>query len=127
MKTITQEIVEILQKERMTVNQLMVRLKLEDNKPVHVVINTLKRRDLIDTVGKVKELTRNNEYRPCAIYKLKEDVVVKTKERGGANGSRYRADLSKVKNQDRFRQLLMKRNNLFMLYAKELKLTKDML
>ena len=127
MKTITQQIIEILQKERMTVNQLMTRLGMEDNKPVHVVINTLKRRGLIDTVGKSTEITSHNERRPCSIYKLREDVEIKTKSRGGANGSRYRADLSKAKNPDRFRQLLMKRNNLFMLYAKELKLTKDML
>lgn len=127
MKTITQQVIEILHKERMTVNQLMTRLNLEDNKPIHVVINTLKRRGLIDTVGKSKELTSHNERRPCAIYKLKEDVEIKTKSRGGANGSRYRADLSKIKNLDRYRQVLMKRNNLFMLYAKELKLSKDML
>lgn len=125
--TITIKLMELLKTKPMTATQLAEALGLSDNAhSVHNVINTLKRRKGLIIVGRRTELTASNKRRPCSIYAL-SDTAEKLKLRDPKK-SRYKADLSKaIKNHDRYRQALMRHNPQFMMYAKELKLSKELL
>ena len=118
---------ELLKTKPMTATQLAEALGLSDNAhSVHNVINTLKRRNGLIVVGRRTELTSSNKRRPCSIYAL-SDTAEKLKLRDPKK-SRYKADLSKtIKNHDRYRQALMRHNPQFMMYARELKLSKELL
>lgn len=125
--TITIKLMELLKTKPMTATQLAEALGLSDNAhSVHNVINTLKRRNGLIVVGRRTELTSSNKRRPCSIYAL-SDTAEKLKLRDPKK-SRYKADLSKtIKNHDRYRQALMRHNPQFMMYARELKLSKELL
>lgn len=125
--TITIKLMELLKTKPMTATQLAEALGLSDNAhSVHNVINTLKRRNGLIVVGRRTELTSSNKRRPCSIYAL-SDTAEKLKLRDPKK-SRYKADLSRaIKNHNRYRQALMRHNPQFMMYARELKLSKELL
>lgn len=118
--TITKQIIELLSNHNMTARQLQKELGYEDKRDsVHCVLNTLKKRKSLIVVGKSYEVNKCNHTMEVSIYRYQEPIKpMKLRE---TNRSRYRADLSKcIKNRERFKEILMKKNYLFMLYAKEL-------
>ena len=125
--TLTIKVINLLKTKPMTSVQLAEALCLKDNAhSVHNVINTLKKRKALLIVGKRTEYTSQGKKRPSSIYKLSE--TAETLKLRDPKKSRYKADLSKaIKNHDRYRMTLMRQNNLFMLYSKELNLSKELL
>lgn len=123
--SITANIIELLSSKHMTARQLHQALDCKyEMESIHCVLNTLKKRDCLIVVGKLTELSATNRKRPSSIYSYKppiKEVRVYEPKR-----SRYRADLSKaIKHKDRYKELLLKKNYLFMMYAKELGLKYD--
>lgn len=118
--TITKQVIELLSSRNMTARQLQKELGYEDKRDsVHCVLNTLKKRKALIVVGKSYEVNKCNNTMQVSIYRYQEPIKpMKLKEH---KRSRYRADLSRaIKNKERFKEILMKKNYLFMLYAKEL-------
>lgn len=118
--TITKQVIELLSNRNMTARQLQAELGYEDKRDsVHCVLNTLKKRKALAVVGKAYEVNKCNHTMCVSIYSYVEPIKpMKLKE---TKRSRYRADLSKaINNKERFKEILMKKNYLFMLYAKEL-------
>jgi hypothetical protein len=125
--TITKQVIELLSNHNMTARQLQKELGYEDKRDyVHCVLNTLKKRNALVVVGKSYEVNKCNHTMEVSIYRYQEPVKpMKLKEH---KRSRYRADLSRaINNKERFKEMLLKKNYLFMLYAKELNLPKDLL
>ena len=124
--TMTKRITEALKTKPMTAKQLGQYLGVSKLDQVHNAISCLKARNALKSAGKAIELQVNNHQRMVDIYTLDESgKPLKFKE--PLKKRYHRVDLSKAKTPQRYKELLMKKNNLFMLYAKELKLTKDML
>ena len=124
--TMTKRITEALKTKPMTANQLGKYLGVSKPDQVHNALGNLKTRNAIKSVGKAVEIQSNNYQRMVDIYALDEtSKPLKFKE--PIKKRYYKVDLSKAKTPQRYKELLMKKNNLFMLYAKELKLTKDLL
>jgi thioredoxin-related protein len=121
--SITTEIVELLQKEPMTGKELVIKLDLqEEPNLVHCILTTLKRRKLIKTVAKIKEQTSHGRPRLVSIYSYIEPIKP-VKFRAGKNKKRkYRINLTKTKNMNTLRAMIVKSNPQFMLYQKEMKL-----
>lgn len=127
MTTMTKRLTDALKTKPMTAKQLGAYLGITGKlDPIHNAINCLKARNAIKSAGKAIEMQVNNHQRMVDIYTLDESgKPLKFKE--PLKKRYYRVDLSKAKTPERYKELLMKKNNLFMLYAKELKLTKEML
>ena len=125
--TLTIKVINLLKTKPMTAVQLAEALCLMDNAhSVHNVINTLKRRNALLIVGKKTEYTSQGKKRPSSIYKLSE--TAETLKLRDIKSTRYKADLSKaIKNKERYKLMLMRNNDLFMMYSKELNLSKDLL
>ena len=124
--TMTKRITEALKTKPMTAKQLIQCLNVSKADQVHNALGNLKVRQAIKSVGKAIEIQVNNHQRMVDIYALDEtSKPLKFKE--PIKKRYYKVDLSKAKTPQRYKELLMKKNNLFMLYAKELKLTKDLL
>jgi hypothetical protein len=122
----TKRITEALKTKPMTAKQLIQCLNVAKADQVHNALGNLKVRQAIKSVGKAIEIQSNNYQRMVDIYALDEtSKPLKFKE--PIKKRYYKVDLSKAKTPQRYKELLMKKNNLFMLYAKELKLTKDLL
>jgi hypothetical protein len=121
--SITTEIVELLQKEPMTGKELVIKLDLqEEPNLVHCILTTLKRRKLIRIVAKTKEQTIHGKTRSVSVYSYVEPIKP-VKFREGKNKKRkYRINLTKTKNMNTLRAMIVKSNPQFMLYQKELKL-----
>jgi hypothetical protein len=118
--TITKQIIEILSNRNMTARQLQAELGYENKREsVHYVINALKKRKALEVVGKAYEVNKCNHAMCVSIYSYVAPIKpLKLKE---TKRSRYRADLSRaINNKERFKEMLLKKNYLFMLYAKEL-------
>lgn len=118
--SITARIIDLLSTKHMTARQLYAALDSSYGmESIHCVLNTLKKRDCLTVVGKLTEISATNRKRPSSIYSYKppiKEIRVYEPKR-----SRYRADLSRaIKHKDRYKELLLKKNYLFMLYAKEL-------
>jgi hypothetical protein len=124
MVTKTQQIVTLLTNNAMTARQLRDALGGQDKKwVVHCILNTLKKRDALELVGKRNEIDEYNRRRPNSIYKLKTmSEPLKTREN---RKSRAKTDLTKFKNDDNWRANLLRKNYLFMMYSKELGLKYD--
>lgn len=124
MSTITQQVVNLLTNQAMTARELRDALGGQHTKEsVHCILNTLKKREALDIVGKRTEIDGCNRRRPNSIYKLKPmSEPLKTRD---PRKARTRADLTKFKNDDSWRIKLLRKNYLFMLYAKELGLKYD--
>ena len=124
--TMTKRITDALKTKPMTAKQLIQCLNVSKADQVHNALGNLKIRQAIKSVGKAIEIQSNNYQRMVDIYALDEtSKPLKFKE--PIKKRYHKVDLSKAKTPERYKQLLMKKNNLFMLYAKELKLTKDLL
>jgi hypothetical protein len=121
--SLTTETIELLKNQRMTASELVHALDMhEEPNTVHCVLTALKKRKLITAVGKSKEINKNGAARSVSIYTYVEPInPVKFKE-GRAKKRKYRINLTKTKNMDTLRAMIVKSNPQFMLYQKELKL-----
>lgn len=127
MTTMTQTVLNLLKTSPMTAKQLASRVGITGNlDPIHNALTNLKNRKAILAVGKAVEPQINNQARMVDIYSFNPDCG-KLKFKEPTKKRYYKVDLSKAKTPQRYKELLLRKNNLFMLYAKELKLTKDML
>lgn len=118
--SITTEIIELLTIKPLSARQIQEQLdNTYEMESIHCVLNTLKKRDALVVVGKRTEISSNNNRRPSSVYSFVAPIEpLKLRE---PTRSRYRADLSRaIKLKDRYKELLLKKNYLFMLYAKEL-------
>lgn len=118
--SITTEIIDILTIKPLSARQLQEELdNTYEMESIHCVLNTLKKRKALIVVGKRTEISSNNNKRPSSVYQFVAPIKpLKLKE---SSRSRYRADLSKaLKNKDRYKEMLLKKNYLFMMYSKEL-------
>jgi hypothetical protein len=89
---------------------------------MHCVLTALKKRNLIRAIGKTKETNKYGQTRSVSVYTYVEPAhPVKFKE-GRAKKRKYRINLTKTKNMNTLRALIVKSNPQFMLYQKELKL-----
>jgi hypothetical protein len=121
--SLTTETIELLKNQRMTASELVHALDMhEEPNTVHCVLTALKKRKLITAVGKSKEINKNGAARSVSIYTYVEPInPVKFKE-GRAKKRKYRINLTKTKNMDTLRAMIVKSNPQFMLYQKELRL-----
>jgi hypothetical protein len=121
--SLTTEAIELLKNQRMTASELVHALDMqEEPNTMHCVLTSLKKRKLIKAVGKIKEINKNGAARSVSIYTYVEPInPVKFKE-GRAKKRKYRINLTKTKNMDTLRAMIVKSNPQFMLYQKELKL-----
>jgi hypothetical protein len=121
--SLTTEAIELLKNQRMTANELVRALDMqEEPNTMHCVLTALKKRKLIKAVGKIKEINKNGAARSVSIYTYVEPInPVKFKE-GRAKKRKYRINLTKTKNMDTLRAMIVKSNPQFMLYQKELRL-----
>ena len=121
--SLTTETIELLKRENMTANELVRALDMQESpNTVHSVVTTLKRRKLIKAVNKIKEANSYGQTRSVSLYAYIEQLIpVKFKE-GRAKKRKYRINLTKTKNMDTLRAMIVKSNPQFMLYQKELKL-----
>lgn len=121
--SLTTEAIELLKRENMTASEIVTALDMqEDPNTVHCVLTSLKKRNLIRAVGKTKETNRYGQTRSVSVYTYIEQLIpVKFKE-GRAKKRKYRINLTKTKNMNTLRAMIVKSNPQFMLYQKELKL-----
>jgi spore maturation protein CgeB len=121
--SLTTEAIELLKRENMTASEIVNALDMqEDPNTVHCVLTSLKKRQLIKAVGKTKETNRYGQTRSVSVYTYIEQLIpVKFKE-GRAKKRKYRINLTKTKNMNTLRAMIVKSNPQFMLYQKELKL-----
>jgi predicted transcriptional regulator len=121
--SLTTEAIELLKRENMTASEIVNALDMqEDPNTVHCVLTSLKKRNLIKAVGKTKETNRYGQTRSVSVYTYIEQLIpVKFKE-GRAKKRKYRINLTKTKNMNTLRAMIVKSNPQFMLYQKELKL-----
>jgi uncharacterized ParB-like nuclease family protein len=121
--SLTTETVELLKRQHMTANEIVKALDMQESpNTIHSVITTLKRRKLIQAVNKVKEANSYGQTRSVSVYTYVEPAhPVKFKE-GRAKKRKYRINLTKTKNMNTLRAMIVKSNPQFMLYQKELKL-----
>jgi hypothetical protein len=121
--SITTEIVELLQKGNMTAKELVIALDLqEEPNLVHCILTTFKRRKLLQTVGKAIEHTKTGKSRLVSIYSYVEPIKPVKFREGKHKKRKYRINLTKTKNMNTLRAMIVKSNPQFMLYQKELKL-----
>jgi hypothetical protein len=121
--SLTTEAIELLKNQRMTASELVHALDMqEEPNTMHCVLTSLKKRKLIRAVGKTKETNRYGQTRSVSLYAYIEQLIpVKFKE-GRAKKRKYRINLTKTKNMDTLRAMIVKSNPQFMLYQKELRL-----
>jgi uncharacterized ParB-like nuclease family protein len=121
--SLTTETIELLKRENMTANELVRALDMQESpNTVHSVVTTLKKRKLVKAVNKIKESNSYGQTRSVSVYTYVEPThPVKFKE-GRAKKRKYRINLTKTKNMNTLRALIVKSNPQFMLYQKELKL-----
>ena len=126
MSTITKEVIALLKQRNMTGRQLVNELGVEDeHNLVHCVLTHLKKRKAVVAVGKAVEKTITGKSRLVSLYGFVEPLKpYKPREQGKGKKRYYRVDLDKASNKDRYLTMLMKRNPQFLLYAKELGITK---
>ena len=126
MSTITKEVIALLKQRNMTGRQLVIELGVEDEPNlVHCVLTHLKKRKAVIAVGKAVEKTITGKSRLVSLYGFVEPLKpYKPRAQGKGKKRYYRVDLDKASNKDRYLTMLMKRNPQFLLYAKELGITK---
>jgi thioredoxin-related protein len=121
--SLTTEAIELLKNQRMTASELVHALDMhEEPNTMHCVLTALKKRKLIKAIGKTKETTKTGATRSVSIYTYVEsDKPVKFNQ-GRTKKRKYRINLTKTKNMDTLRAMIVKSNPQFMLYQRELKL-----
>jgi hypothetical protein len=122
--TKVQQIVTLLTTRCMTARELRDAMGGQHTKEaVHCILNTLKKRNALEVVGKRSETDECNRRRPNSVYKLKPmSEPLKTREN---RKSRAKTDLTKFSNSDHWRANLLRKNYLFMMYSKEMGLKYD--
>jgi hypothetical protein len=121
--SLTTEAIELLKRDNMTASELVRALDMqEEPNTMHCVLTALKKRNLIRAIGKTKETNKYGQTRSVSVYTYVEQLIpVKFKE-GRAKKRKYRINLTKTKNMNTLRAMIVKSNPQFMLYQKELKL-----
>ena len=121
--SLTTEAIELLKKESMTASEIVRALDMqEEPNTVHCVLTALKKRKLITAIGKTKETNKYGQTRSVSLYSyVEQSEPVKFKE-GRAKKRKYRINLTKTKNMNTLRAMIVKSNPQFMLYQKELRL-----
>jgi hypothetical protein len=121
--SLTTEAIELLKQQRMTASELVKALDMqEEPNTLHCVLTALKKRKLIKAVGKTKETNKHGRTRAVSVYTyVEQDKPVKFKP-GKTKKRKYRINLTKTKNMNTLRAMIVKSNPQFMLYQKELKL-----
>jgi hypothetical protein len=121
--SLTTETIELLKNQRMTASELVHALDMhEEPNTVHCVLTSLKKRKLIRAVGKTKETNKYGQTRSVSVYAYVEQLIPAKFKEGRAKKRKYRINLTKTKNMDTLRAMIVKSNPQFMLYQKELKL-----
>jgi hypothetical protein len=121
--SLTTETIELLKNQRMTASELVHALDMhEEPNTVHCVLTALKKRKLITAVGKSKEINKNGAARSVSVYTYVEQLIPAKFKEGRAKKRKYRINLTKTKNMNTLRAMIVKSNPQFMLYQKELKL-----
>ena len=126
MSTITKEVIALLKQRNMTGRQLVNELGVEDEPNlVHCVLTHLKKRQAVICVGKTIEHTITGKSRLVSLYAY-QDPIKPYKPRAQGKGKKryYRVDLNKASNKDRYLTMLLKKNPQFLLYSKELGITR---
>jgi uncharacterized ParB-like nuclease family protein len=121
--SLTTEAIELLKRGNMTASEIVRALDMqEDPNTVHCVLTALKKRKLIAAIAKTKETNKYGQTRSVSVYTYVEPIhPVKFKE-GRAKKRKYRINLTKTKNMNTLRAMIVKSNPQFMLYQRELKL-----
>jgi thioredoxin-related protein len=121
--SLTTEAIELLKNQRMTASELVYALDMhEEPNTMHCVLTALKKRKLIKAIGKTKETTKTGATRSVSIYAYVEsDKPIKFNQ-GRTKKRKYRINLTKTKNMNTLRAMIVKSNPQFMLYQKEMKL-----
>jgi hypothetical protein len=121
--SLTTEAIELLKQQRMTASELVKALDMqEEPNTLHCVLTALKKRKLIKAVGKTKETNKHGRTRSVSVYTyVEQDKPVKFNN-GRTKKRKYRINLTKTKNMNTLRAMIVKSNPQFMLYQKELKL-----
>ena len=126
MTSVTMEVIALLKHRNMTGKDIIIELGVEDEPNlVHCVLTHLKKRKAVIAVGKTVEKTITGKSRLVSLYGFVEPLKpYKPRKQGKGKKRYYRVDLDKASNKDRYLTMLMKRNPQFLLYAKELGITK---
>jgi hypothetical protein len=121
--SLTTETIELLKNQRMTASELVHALDMhEEPNTVHCVLTSLKKRQLIKASGKTKETNKYGQTRSVSVYTYVEQIIPAKFKEGRAKKRKYRINLTKTKNMNTLRAMIVKSNPQFMLYQKELKL-----
>jgi hypothetical protein len=122
--SLTTETIELLKRDNMTASQIVNALDMQESpNTIHSVITTLKRRKLIQAVNKIKEANSYGQTRSVSVYTYVEQLIPAKFKEGRAKKRKYRINLTKTKNMNTLRAMIVKSNPQFMLYQKELKLS----
>jgi hypothetical protein len=126
MSTITKEVISLLKERHMTGKQLVLELGVEDcPNLVHCVLTHLKKRQAVICIGKTVEHTVTGKSRLVSLYSyIEPSKPYKPREQGKGKKRYYRVDLNKASNKDRYLTMLLKKNPQFLLYSKELGITR---
>lgn len=126
MSTITKEVIALLKERHMTGKQLVLELGVEDSPNlVHCVLTALKKRKAVIAVGKAVERTVHGKSRLVSLYAYSEPPkAYKPRAAGKSKRRYYRVDLNKATNKDRYLTMLLKKNPQFLMYSKELGITR---
>jgi hypothetical protein len=121
--SLTTEAIELLKRENMTASELVRALDMqEEPNTMHCVLTALKKRNLIRAIGKTKETNKYGQTRSVSVYAYVEQLIPAKFKEGRAKKRKYRINLTKTKNMNTLRAMIVKSNPQFMLYQKELKL-----
>jgi uncharacterized ParB-like nuclease family protein len=121
--SLTTEAIELLKMGNMTASEIVRALDMqEDPNTVHCVLTALKKRKLIAAIGKAKETNRYGQTRSVSLYTYVEPAKPAIFKEGRNKKRKYRINLTKTKNMNTLRAMIVKSNPQFMLYQKELKL-----
>jgi uncharacterized ParB-like nuclease family protein len=121
--SLTTEAIELLKRDNMTASEIVRALDMqEDPNTVHCVLTALKKRKLIAAIGKTKETNRYGQTRSVSLYTYVEPAKPAIFKAGRNKKRKYRINLTKTKNMNTLRAMIVKSNPQFMLYQKELKL-----
>jgi hypothetical protein len=121
--SLTTEAIELLKRGNMTASEIVRALDMqEDPNTIHCVLTALKKRKLIAAIGQTKETNRYGQTRSVSLYTYVEPAKPATFKAGRNKKRKYRINLTKTKNMNTLRAMIVKSNPQFMLYQKELKL-----
>lgn len=125
MTSVTMEVIALLKHRNMTGKELVIELGVEDEPNlVHCVLTHLKKKQVVICVGKSIEKTVTGKSRLVSLYSYQEPPKPYKPRKQGKKKRYYRVDLDKAPTKDRYLTLLLKKNPQFLLYSKELGITR---